>query len=254
MPESAFRPASIPAPYRLALALSLAFLVHTLLLAGLPSPLKDTREVSHRLVFTLNTPAVQPSSANLASAEDTGISPTIRHPDFVISPPSPEITTLDSARQIAVSPEIERSVSDTRSRPEVGQNATPSQSANAESAATAALPANAMNAQEMIQTITKLPSEQDPYLILLATHLAETLEHQRVPAISKLRETVSMELELRILPNGALTRARVIQSTGLPGIDEAAYRAALAASPYPEPEGEKTDRFEVTLVFTSKRQ
>ncbi|MBE0486011.1 TonB family protein [Marinobacter sp.] len=106
----------------------------------------------------------------------------------------------------------------------------------------------------MIRTITNLPSEQDSYLILLATHLAETLEHQRVPAISRLKETVTMQFELRILPKGALTRARVVQSTGLPGIDEAAYRAALAASPYPEPEEEKTDRFEVTLVFTSKRQ
>ncbi|GGC81237.1 hypothetical protein GCM10011362_32290 [Marinobacter halophilus] len=63
-----------------------------------------------------------------------------------------------------------------------------------------------------------------------------------------------MELELRILANGALTRARVVKSTGLPGIDDAAYRAALTASPYPRPVGENTDRFEVKLVFTPKRR
>ena len=106
---------------------------------------------------------------------------------------------------------------------------------------------------DTIARITDSPAERDPYLILLATHLAEQLDQQRVPAISQLGEQVSMELELTLLPNGALTRARVIRSTGIQRIDEAAYRAALAASPYPEPKGEESDRFEVKLVFTPKR-
>ena len=57
------------------------------------------------------------------------------------------------------------------------------------------------------------------------------------------------------MKNGTLTRARVTKSTGIKRIDEAAYRAALAASPYPEPppNNESQDRFEVELVFSPKR-
>jgi protein TonB len=64
-----------------------------------------------------------------------------------------------------------------------------------------------------------------------------------------------MEVELQLLGNGALTRARVLTSTGIERIDEAAYRAALAASPYPQPPngGASRNRFEVELLFTPKR-
>jgi protein TonB len=64
-----------------------------------------------------------------------------------------------------------------------------------------------------------------------------------------------MDVELQLLGNGALTRARILNSTGIEGIDAAAYRAALAASPYPEPpeDGREGNRFEVELVFTPKR-
>lgn len=109
------------------------------------------------------------------------------------------------------------------------------------------------NVPEPIQRISESPTEKDPYLIKLATHLAKKLEHQRVPAISELKKTVTMEIELRLMANGALTRARITESTGIQIIDEAAYRMALAASPYPSPEGEDSDRFGVKLVFTPKQ-
>jgi len=107
--------------------------------------------------------------------------------------------------------------------------------------------------QNTIQQVSRSPSESDPYLIKLAAHLAAKLEQQRIPAMAQLTSPVTVQLELKLLANGALTRARVVEPTGKKGIDEAAYRAALAASPYPEPKGETTDRFEVTLVFTPKR-
>jgi len=70
-----------------------------------------------------------------------------------------------------------------------------------------------------------------------------------------LTDTVAMEVELQLLGNGALTRARVLKSTGIKPIDEAAYRAALAASPYPQPpkDSGSANRFEVELLFTPKR-
>lgn len=103
--------------------------------------------------------------------------------------------------------------------------------------------------------ITKAPSEQDPYLIKLATHLARELEEKRVPAIRELTEASTLKLELQLLRNGALIRARVMKSTGIKRIDSATYRAALSASPYPIPPSEQADnsRFEVTLVFAPSR-
>lgn len=232
MSEPSLRPPSIPVSYRLALALSLAVLVHTLLFAGLPSPLKDARQLSHRLVLELSAPASPPVAATLANS--------------------------DSASRPVPRPETERPLTPIAQRqphipPETLEHQTPSTQANAGSAKTTALPSKPTDQQKLAQQITRTPVEQDPYRILLATHLAATLERQRVPAMSKLNATVTMELELRIRPNGALTRARVVKSTGVPEIDEAAYRAALAASPYPEPEAENSDRFGVRLVFAPKR-
>lgn len=103
--------------------------------------------------------------------------------------------------------------------------------------------------------ITQSPTQQDPYLVRLAVHLARELEQLRVPAIAQLADTARMEIELQLMKNGALTQARVVRSTGIKEVDTAAYRAALAASPYPEPPAESSagDRFEVELVFSPKR-
>lgn len=257
MAEPGLRPPSIPVPYRLALALSLAVLVHTLLLAGLPSPVEEAREVSHRLAFTLSTPASQPA-ASATSAERADDAREPRHQEFSVDPHLSEITTLNPASRTTASPEVERPAAPIARNqlpmPAVtASKNTPPTQAYADSAETSALPAEPANEPALTQQITHTPSEHDPYLVILARHLAETLEQQPVPAISQLSETVTMELALRILPNGALTSARVVKSTRVPGIDEAAYRAALTASPYPEPEGESSDRFEVTLVFAPKR-
>jgi protein TonB len=221
-------------------------------LAGFPSPLREAREVSHRLVFTLQSPASEASSASSPSDADPH---RLRHPDFTIE--APERITTDSANQRIARPapqQATRRSLEPSARTEISQYSAPQQLASPESAAIKPATSTTTDKPEAIQRITLSPSEQDPYLILLATHLAEQLERQRVPAIAGLQETLTMELELRLLANGALTRARVVESTGVQGIDEAAYRAALAASPYPEPKGEERDHFEVKLVFTPKRR
>jgi len=73
--------------------------------------------------------------------------------------------------------------------------------------------------------------------------------------MKELDHSSTMEIELHLLESGALTRVRVIRPTGIEQIDSAAYRAALSASPYPEPppdQGGKS-RFEVKLVFAPSR-
>jgi len=106
-----------------------------------------------------------------------------------------------------------------------------------------------------LEQITLAPAEQDPYQIKLATHLARELEQINLPALSDLPRPVTMEIELQLMTNGALTRARILKPTGIRAIDDSAYQASLAASPYPEPPATESmlNRFGVTLVFSPKR-
>lgn len=252
MPENGLPAPASPASYRLILALSLAFMAHTLLLAGLPGPLQQPPATHHTLALRLATPASEPSKQSLPASEQS----QPRHREFSVTDiPEPVTTTSESEPRPATRQERPQPVQEpepaTRSEPAQPAAAPPapasSRSANSESRA------GDSDTTEPVARITRSPAEQDPYLVKLASHLALQLEKQRVPAVSQLTESRNMELELTLLDNGALTRARVLKSTGIRKIDEAAYRAALAASPYPEPAGEDSDRFEVKLVFTPKQ-
>ncbi|MBZ2167282.1 energy transducer TonB [Marinobacter sp. F4216] len=76
-----------------------------------------------------------------------------------------------------------------------------------------------------------------------------------IPGVSQLSEKLSLEVELQLLGNGALTRAKILKSSGIKRLDDAAYHASLSASPYPAPPAHHDDqnRFEVELIFSPKR-
>ncbi len=240
MQESPGRLTQLPASYRIALALSTAVLAHTLLLAGLPA-LPEQPDPAHRVRVEL----VSPGTAASRPATSPAVSPPAdsRNPRFEIPPatpgsrpqrPSTEAPPTSPTRTHGRSVETETTVA---------ERATP------------ATPAQVAERPAPTTQITETPDEQDPYLIRLALHLSEELERLRVPAIRQLTDKVAMEIELQLLGNGALTRARVLKSTGIERIDDAAYRASLAASPYPEPPANRPDqnRFEVELIFTPSR-
>ena len=249
----------LPASYRIGLAVSGAVLLHTLLLSGLSSPLRLPEDLNHRVSVELVSPgSMSESRAAPGTPSDSASNPTQAHradsrnPRFEIAP-TLDTTAASSRRTPAPAPE--------QSQPQP-QNATPAEVRPSSSNAVATKPADSAGqqtvtpAQHPVATetrITESPDEQDPYLIKLAVHLGHELERLREPTIARLTERVAMMIELRLLSNGALTRARVTQSTGLRAIDEAAYRAALAASPYPEPPANGKSRFEVELVFSPDR-
>lgn len=242
---------SLPARYRIGLALSMALLLHTLLLSGVPSPVRE-QKTAHResVKFELIVPGRDQSSRPAAeSAAHTRPIPPI--PPFSAIPSEPALASPEPAPRKAPEPTV--------SGPPAPQKETverrPESTASPDAHSGAMAPQEAQDTEEAVTRITNSPVERDPYLVALATHLARQLEQARVPAVRQLSGTVSMDVELQLLGNGALTRARILNSTGIEGIDEAAYRAALAASPYPRPpEGEgHQNRFEVELVFTPKR-
>ncbi len=237
MQESPGRLTQLPASYRIALALSTAVLAHTLLLAGLPA-LPEQPDPAHRVRVEL----VSPGTATSHPATSPAVSPPAdsRNPRFAIPPATPGSRPQRPSAEASPTRTHGRSA---ETETTVAERATP------------ATPAQVAERPAPTTQITETPDEQDPYLIRLALHLSEELERLRVPAIRQLTDKVAMEIELQLLGNGALTRARVLKSTGIERIDDAAYRASLAASPYPEPPADRQDqnRFEVELIFTPSR-
>ncbi len=252
---------SLPAKYRIALALSTAFLIHTLLLSGAPSFIPDP-PVTHRQQLNLELVAAESTPETLASANtpDPGEKSANRNPPFEATldklVPAPEKPVLTASRSQQKTASSERSQAPTtKKKADQTNSATLSNPKSEPSASGSRTLASAKQFSEDATRISQSPSEQDPYLIKLAMHLATQLETLRIPAIRELNRPSIMEVELYLLGSGALTRARVIRSTGIEQIDSAAYRAALSASPYPEPPPDQSgkSRFEVKLVFAPSR-
>jgi len=60
-------------------------------------------------------------------------------------------------------------------------------------------------------------------------------------ALGNLEEARTVTLELRLMDNGALRRARIKESSGSEALDSLGRQAALSASPFPEPLKAATD-------------
>lgn len=250
MPDKS-SPYALPATYRLGLAISLALFLHTLLLSGIPTPMEEQTSTHRESVrFELVS---QGAHGTVATAQSANPSPSRAAPlakPFEIDPPEPE---SHSEPEVVTSRELKTPESNNEANTSAPQRKAAQSSTS--SAAGAQPEQSSENPEEHTTRVTESPAELDPYVVKLAVHLAHQLEELRVPAMRNLTETVAMEVELQLLENGALTRARVLKSTGIRTIDEAAYRAALAASPYPQPprDGGSRNRFEVELLFTPKR-
>ncbi len=252
---------SLPAKYRIALALSIAFLIHTLLLSGTPSFIPDP-PVTHRqqlnldLVASASTPKT-PASAHTPDSGEKSVNrnpPFEATPDKIVSAPEKPVLTASRSQQKTAGSESSQAPT-TKKKADQTRPATLSNpdSEPSESGSRSQVSANQIS--ENVTRISQSPSEQDPYLIKLAMHLATQLETLRIPAIKELDHSSTMEIELHLMESGTLTRVRMTRSTGIEQIDSAAYRAALSASPYPEPPRDQSgkSRFEVKLVFAPSR-
>ncbi|SOB76426.1 protein TonB [Marinobacter sp. LV10R510-11A] len=251
---------SLPATYRIALALSTAFLIHTLLLSGVPSIVKDP-PVRHRQQLNLELVATKSNSKTpTAYTPESAEKSVSRNPPFEVTPDNsvsqpvePVLSTSHSKQKTVYSKGSQAPA--TKQTSDLAKPATPSHPSSSPSTSGARSQVAEKDSSQEPTQITQSPTEQDPYLIKLAMHLATQLETLRIPAIKELTGSSTMELELQLLENGALTRVRVITSTGIEQIDSAAYRAALSASPYPEPPLDQggESHFEVKLVFAPSR-
>ncbi len=238
--------ASPPAQYRIALAVSLALLFHTLVLSALPLLFDRFERIDSTLTFELVAPGSQPARHTTASQPASPVKD--RNPDFEIPPLDPIPVATEPARKTAPPPETAAP-----SSPPSPQSA----AATAESApAAAGAPAESRpdTAPADLTRISEAPEETDAYIVQLATRIAGELKRRQIRGIRALSQPVAMEIELQLLKNGALTRAHVARSSGVEEIDAETYRATLAASPYPEiPDNDGRNRFRVELIFSPER-
>jgi len=146
----------MPASYRLLLAVSLAILAHTLVLAGLPSPLKEARELTHRLVFTLTSPAAIPTPESVANPEPS----KPRHTEFEIPPAEPVVTSTESASNAA--PESQTVTKPQPDPPERKPESTRTRETTAESPASQAMPALKARVSEPTNTPETLTTKPEP--------------------------------------------------------------------------------------------
>jgi len=237
---------SLPAQYRIALAISLALLLHTLGLSAIPLLSEPTEHPTPTMTIALIPAGSEAAPRATASPEkktrveapttNTTMvnSPQVRHRISPSQTPTPAPPAIEAAQAVETAPETAPSPSNTAG--------TASRSPVAES-------------HRDIAQITEAPEESDAYVISLATRIARELKYGRIPTLRNLTAPVAMEIELHLLSNGALIKADVYRSSGMEAIDGAAYRAALAASPYPEPPGKegRQQRYRVELLFSPER-
>jgi len=251
----------LPGKYRITLAISIALLLHTLVMATLPFTVPDME--SHRqtvrveLVSAGSVPLPESvasattqtvTAASEGSAADSVPTPDATEPD-VVATHSPQSPTRQH--------EPEPSAASTSRSPSEEPRSPALKSPSRDSRATAAgNPEQAIEDEpEAITRMTRSPENADPYVASLAVHIGKELDKRPVPSSHSVTEPVISQLELKLLPSGALTSAKVTRSTGFGEIDKAVYQSALLASPYPKPPEEYSGRkrFRVELIFAPER-
>lgn len=233
---------SLPAQYRIALAISLALLLHTLGLSAIPQLSEPTERPTPTMTIAL-IPAgseATPRTTTSPGEETRAEAPTNN-------------TAIVNSRQVRhqITPAPAPPANEAAQAVETVPQTAPSPSTTAGIASDSPV---AESHRDIVQ-MTKAPEETDAYVISLATRIARELKHGRIPTLRNLTTPVAMEIELHLLSNGALIKADVYRSSGMEAIDGAAYRAALAASPYPEPPGTegRQQRYRVELLFSPER-
>lgn len=237
----------VPETYRITLAVSVALLAHTLLMAIFPFALPEHNHnpvtVRVQLVPEGSMPSVEASPAEPSSP--------VRATPFTIEeaqPPEPaRAVQSTSSPQPRKAPEPEPVP---EPEPEASSAPAPDASASQSSAAGARATPRDENEEE-VRLESEAPSERSSYLSLLVQTIARKA---KIPRLDDFEEgqTLSVELELNLMSNGALVGARITESSGNDGLDQRVYRAALAASPYPEPpeSGSRQQRFRVEVRYT----
>ena len=236
--------------YPLILALSVALFLHVALATlvsgwlSLPDPESPEQTVRVRLAAAGANPS--DSSAQAPPRTSTPDSGTPPEPREASAPPAGATTAGDTKRPREAT------------RTEVGTNSPPREETAAEPDRSTATPQPALApgtdspipGADTDTPITRLSRnethQRSDYEIALWEKIAGQIEY--TPMIAEMDKPRDVILDLRLMANGALRRARIEASSGIDELDRVAREAALAATPFPEPP-ESQHRFSVRLIF-----
>lgn len=229
------KPDSIPAKYRIALAVSLALFFHSLLGAlialNLPDqPAQDTSELS----FILVPAGANASKAFAASAPapDDEPKPNERRQGKLIQTVTPLALSTPAPAEATEHPGSAEAPSEDK------PTEAPAPASKEAAPSTAGTPSPVVGEDEA--EVTEVGPDEDKdtdYEAELARKISAELGRAsvRLPSASAREQLKPIELEIQLMTNGALVDVRITDSSGSQGLDQSAVRAALRASPYPEP-------------------
>lgn len=247
----------LPETYRITLAVSVAFLVHTLLMAGFSFELPDH---NHNPV-TVSVQLMPQGSTPSSESEPSPTHSSVRATPFSIKEtpePTPSVQTTTSAQPRKVPEPEPEAAAETSPKPDNRPAPQPEQQNASSSSAPASAPSAAgeqsaeqQDAKRRLALRSEAPSEESSYISLLAQTIGEKAKIRKLEDMEK-AQVLSVELELNLMSNGALVGAKITEPSGNDGLDQQVYRAALSASPYPEPPSSTTrqQRFRVEVRYT----
>lgn len=235
-----------PETYRIILAVSVALLAHTLLMATFPFKLPEHRHNPVTVSVQLMPEGSRPSQQNTPSRTSSPVRATPFTIETPAIQPTPSVPTTSSPQARAV-PEAQP---EPRNQPE----AQPSPSSGSMASAPSLAGEKTIQQDDIEQELTlrsEKPSEESAYLSLLVQTIAEKATIPKLDEFEK-GQVLRVELELNLMANGALVGAKITEASGNDGLDQRVYRAALAASPYPEPptSSGRQQRFRVEVKYT----
>lgn len=236
-------------PYPFVLALSVALFLHVTLATlvdawlHLPAPNEPAPVVSVRIAPPGGSEGTTPSQPTTPS----------RPKEQEAATPDADATTVGQTNRTSepgsastsetTSPEKNRTMEQTPETPPAAEST---------SAVGDDSPVSSQDADTPVTRLSRDDRQQrSDYEIQLWEQVAKALEY--TPLLTELDRPREIVLELRLMGNGALRRARVGTSSGSPELDGVAREAALAATPFPQPpEGRR--RFRVRLIFEPARR
>lgn len=259
----------IPETHRITLAISVALLIHTLFMASFPfsQPEHNHNPVTVRVQLMPEGSVASKQNALSPGTSEAPESPVVRATPFTIestqaSRPPGRIPTTSSPQPRAAPEPFRKqdSLPDNRNspkpinkpRPEPEKQDMPASGTAASAPSPAGeKPAPQDDTEQPLTLRSETPSEKSSYLSLLVQTIARKAKIPKLEDFDQ-GQVLSVELELSLMSNGALVGARIAESSGHDGLDQRVYRAALAASPYPEPpsSGNRKQRFRVEVKYT----
>ncbi len=262
----------LPGTYRITLALSVAFLLHTLLMATFPFDLPEHNNnpvtVSVQLVQKGSTPSTVDSPAQA--------SPPVRATPFtvedILAPQSTRDIPTTTSPQVRSTPEpavqqapATETISKPQRQPRQEQQSEPAPQTRTSMPSVAGEQAIRQEDDQPEEFTMKSdePTEELKYEAQLAKKISEHGVFSKGVARQLLgfergindgqSNSMEIEIELKLMGNGTLVDAKITKSSGNRPLDELFYKAALGASPYPEPpspdSGQRRFRVEVTYTF-----